>query len=654
MLNDEKNFRLPTFIILGILLWIPALVSGEITLPRLFQDGMVLQRGEASQIWGRADPDETLKVNFQDECYYATGDKSGNWRIVFKELRAGGPFTLSIEGGHGEDILLTDVYVGDVWVCSGQSNMELSMKRLKFAFPEEIASARNERIRQFVVPDHYDFNVVRTDLDSGEWSGSTPQSVLDFTAVGYFFAKYIQASEDIPIGLVNAALGGAPVQAWMSEEALSAFPSDLEEAHKWADPALVASTLKRNDENSRQWYALVEKADRGTKDGDFLYADPSTDVSEWEEIRLPGTFDQGSIKAEPGLVWLRKDFAIDELDDSDPKRLWLGRIVDADKVFINGQFVGETTYQYPPRIYELPDGLLREGMNTLVVRVVVNGADGRFIEDKPYYLDLGSRRIDLRGNWRATQYSVEEPAPSTVFVRWKPLGLYNAMIAPLTDFNVKGVIWYQGEANTHEPDRYENLFKTMIRDWRAKWYKGGELPFLFVQLANLGRPPEEPGTDGWAELREAQTRVLELPHTCMAVSYDLGEWNDIHPLDKKTVGYRLSLCARSQVYGESDLISSGPTYRSHVREGDALRVFFENTADGLVPKKPGKVHGFAIAGEDGEFHWATGTVEGDSVVLTSPHVSAPVDVRFAWAMNPATANLKNSAGLPAVPFRTDP
>ena len=635
-----------------ILLWCSPFLHAEVMLPRLIQDGMVLQRGEGTRIWGRADAGETVVVTFQHNVYEVNPDGKGDWIIEFRDLVPGGPFHFNLESSLGQVIHFPEVYVGDVWVCSGQSNMVIWMKRVKYKYAEDIRNAEDPWIRHFDVPDIYDFNVVHDDFESGEWKESTPETVMDFSAVAYFFARTIRHKEEVPIGLINCAVGGTPVQSWMSEEALGDFPSELEEARKWKDSDVVEAALLKNKTSSDAWSALVENADKGLRKGKFLYANPRTDVSRWKPILLPGNFNQNTILAEPGVVWLRKEIEINSLEGMDHARLWLGRIVDANKVFINGEFVGEITYRYPPSIYDIPINILRQGTNTIVARVVVNGDEGGFIMDKPYYLELGSDKIGLDGEWKAKQFTVAQDAPSTVFVQWKPLGLYNGLVAPLTPYNIRGAIWYQGEANTHDPGNYAAMFKRMIVDWRTHWHAQPDFPFLFVQLANLGEPPEQPGDDNWALLREAQADALVLPQTGMAVSYDVGEWNDIHPLDKKTVGYRLSLCARSIAYGEP-VIYSGPQYVSHTREGGKLRVTFTDTGDGLVPTGTGAVNGFAIAGPDGVFHWADGSVEGDSVVLHSPEVPVPVHVRYAWAMNPAAANLTNSAGLPAPPFRTD-
>ena len=642
--------RLPAACVLGLL---PVLLAAELSLPRLFQDGMVLQRGEGTRIWGTVDSGSMVTLRFQDKTYRTDVGDTGEWEITFDQLHPGGPFTLGLSASCGDAVEMAQVYVGDVWVCSGQSNMVLPMDRVRFTYPEEMSAGPRPHIRQFLVPERFDFHGPRTDLESGTWVGCDRESIRDFSAVGYFFAKYIHQAQGVPIGLIKAALGGSPVQSWMSEKALADFPEDLSEARLWADNARVQAALDGNRRRSAEWEALVNEADQGYVDGDYLWADPQTSTDGWEPIQLPGEFNQGSIRPLPGAVWLRKEFQVDGPVGADQARLWLGRIVDADRVFLNGRLIGETTYRFPPRIYDVPEGLLLEGTNTLVVRVVVNGNDGQFITDKPYYMEIGDKRIGLQGTWLARQVTVDRDAPETVFVRWKPMGLYNAMIAPLTKLSVRGVIWYQGESNAANPGPYADLFQTLILDWREKWYRGKDLPFLFVQLANLGPPPEQPpANDNWAALRAAPAEPLQLPKTAMAVAYDVGEWNDIHPLDKKTVGYRLSLGARAIAYGESGLPHRGPQVLEVQPQGGVLRVTFRHTAGGLLHRGEGAVRGFAVAGADGIFHWATGTVSGDTVVVRCPEVPDPLHVRYAWAMNPSGANLVNSAGLPAVPFRS--
>ena len=629
----------------------------ELRLPRLFQDGMVLQRGDHTQIWGWGDEGAKIQVELKGEHYQTIVDDEGKWSLVFNHLDACGPVEMLVSSGV-ENITLKDIYIGDVWVCSGQSNMELTMDRLKYRFPEVIASSANPLIRHFEVPDRYDFKGPQADLEGGFWVAADPEKLLRFTAVGYFFARQIQTEEGIAIGLLNASLGGSPIQSWMSEDALQSFPDDLKEAKRWADDDLIKSTISREAEESTRWYAELAKLDPGIDGSAFKWADPETDTDDWRLFSLPGSFEQNGLQPGPGVVWLKKEFEVTtEQAETVGMKLWLGRVVDADKAFLNGTFIGEVTYQYPPRIYDVPEGVIHPGRNTLMVRVVVNGDSGKFFTDKPYYLQVGDERVCLEGDWLAHRSYIDRPAPSTTFIRWKPEGLYNGLIAPLTRFAIKGAIWYQGESNTgRAPELYQEMFETMVQDWRSKWVGGEAFPFFAVQLANLGEPAEngEPADDNWAIVREEQYAASQLPNSGIALIYDVGEWNDIHPLDKETVGKRLALCAEAIAYGRSDVLYRGPEYVEHKVVNGKLVVTFTLTAAGLKTRNGQAVGGFVIAGADGVFHWAQGKIEGnDTVVLWSKDVPEPVNVRYAWAMNPSNANLYNSAGLPAAPFRTD-
>lgn len=335
-----------------------------------------------------------------------------------------------------------------------------------------------------------------------------------------------------------------------------------------------------------------------------------------------------------------------------PARLLLGRIVDADSVFVNGVFVGSTGYQYPPRRYQAPAGVLKEGKNVITVRVISEAGKGGFVPGKPYELIIDGQTIGLAGNWLYRQGAEMPPLAARTFIRWKPLGLFNAMISPLLNYRIKGVIWYQGESNAGRPEEYKELFPALIRDWRARWGQG-DFPFLFVQLANFMEARPRPSESNWALLREAQLEALALPNTGMAVAIDIGEWNDIHPLNKKDVGKRLALAARRVAYGEKEAVHSGPIYRSMKAEGSKIVLSFCNIGSGLEAGGGNELRHFAIAGADRRFTWAEARIEKDKVVVWSEEVPEPVAVRYAWADNPAGANLYNKEGLPASPFRTD-
>lgn len=635
--------------VLAVCFWLmlPQNAPAEVRLPRLVSDGMVLQRDAKVKVWGSADPGESVRIEFRNKTYRTRAGRDSKWQITLPALKAGGPYRMTIAGNNS--IILNDVYVGDVWIASGQSNMELPMARVSELYEAEIASSANPMIRHFLVPDRYNFKHPEDDLPEGAWEPANPQTLPGFSAVGYFFARELYNRYRIPVGLINASLGGSPVEAWMSEQALAEFPHHLATAQEFRDDALIQRITENDTKRSEAWYALLDARDRGLKNN---WADPAYDASKWPVMRLPAFWDETELGAVNGVAWFRKEITLPAALAGEPARLEMGRIVDADMTYVNGKFVGNVTYQYPPRKYQVPAGLLKAGRNVIAVRVISNLGRAGFIKDKPYKLVVADTALDLRGEWRYRLGATMDPLQPQTFIRWKPLGLYNAMIAPLLHYRIKGVIWYQGESNVRDAKEYRATFPALVRDWRKQWDQG-DFPFLYVQLANFLEAAEQPAASQYAELREAQLKALRVPETGMAVAIDLGEWNDIHPLNKKDVGARLALAARKIAYGEKNIVHSGPVYKSmKIRKGEAI-LSFTNTGGGLIAAGDGELKHFAIRGRDGKFVWAQARIEGDKVVVWNDAVPGPVAVRYAWADNPQGANLYNKEGLPASPFRTD-
>lgn len=621
-------------------------VFGQVKLPKLISDGMVLQRNSELKIWGWASNEEPISISFLGEEQHTVSDSKGNWSFSLKDLPAGGPYRMEIKGRN--TIHLEDIYIGDVWLASGQSNMELTMARAAPLYSEEIATASNEAIRFFEVPKTYDFVDARLNLEGGEWKPVARHTIEQFSAVAYFFAKDLYEEYNIPIGIINSALGGSPAEAWISEDALKKFPEHYQEALRFKDATHIDSIERADQNRIGKWYSEIQQKDKGLTQN---WKGPQIDDSSWRTMEIPGYWADTDLGPKNGVVWFRKKIDLSEAWTQQPAKLLLGRIVDADSVFVNGNFVGNTTYQYPPRRYNIPVGVLKPGENTISIRIINEGGRGGFVADKEYKLISGKDEIDLTGTWKFT-LGVEMPRlQGQTFVRWKPVGLYNAMINPLTNYSLKGIIWYQGESNADTPEEYNALMTTLIRDWRNQWEQE-ELPFLYVQLANFLESKDQPEESNWALLREAQTQTLAVPNTGMAVAIDVGEWNDIHPLNKKTVGQRLARTAKHVAYKEN-IIPAGPLFETYSKEGDSIVIFFKNTGDGLVSRNGDTLRHFAIAGKDGKFKWAHAEIREDKVVVSHPEVKDPVAVRYAWADNPAGANLYNKEGLPASPFRTD-
>jgi sialate O-acetylesterase len=622
----------------------------QVKLPLLISDNMVLQRDTPVKIWGWAAPDEKVTLKLKNKIYETVAGKEGNWMIKLSPMNTGGPYTIEIKATN--QIEIKNILIGDVWICSGQSNMELTMKRARPIYEDVIAQSENPSIRYFDVPDRYNFNQPQTDLESGNWIAANPDNILHFSAVAYFFANALYKKNKIPVGLINASLGGSPIQAWISEEALKSFPVHFDEAQRFKDSTLIKQIQSNDRAVSKAWYDKLKQLDRGLGNKKVPWYDPDYDASEWPAMEIPGYWADGDLGPVNGVVWFRKEIDIPVSMTGKPAKLLLGRIVDADDVYINGTFVGSTGYQYPPRRYDIPSTLLKEGKNIIVVRVISNAGRGGFVEDKPYTIYTKNDTINLTGHWQYQLGTTMDPLPNQTFIRWKPIGLYNGMISPLINTSIKGIIWYQGESNAGNPDEYKRLFPALISDWRKKWDQGA-FPFLYVQLPNFMEAKIEPDESSWAKFREVQLKTLVVPKTAMAVAIDIGEGNDIHPLNKKDVGERLALAAQKIAYGNESIVHSGPIYKSMKIEGNKIILSFSNIGSGLMIKGGDELKEFAIAGVDKKFVWASAKIEKNRIIVWNDTIPDPVAVRYAWADNPDRANLYNKEGLPASPFRTD-
>lgn len=632
-------------LILFLWLLLPGLnASSQVKLPKLVSDGMVLQRHTPIPLWGWAAPGEAVTLRFQQKEYKTFADAAGKWQLKLEPQKEGGPHQMIFMGSN--TITVNDVLFGDVWLCSGQSNMELTMERVRYKYADAVATANNNLIRQFEVPDRYQFAGPEADLPSGKWLPATGENILKFSAVAYFFADDLYRTYGVPIGLVNAALGGSPAEAWISEDALKNFPEQYAEVQKFKDSNLIQQIEAADRAAQQNWQHSLAEKDAGLKNN---WAAPELDDKDWMNIDLPRYWAEAALGKVNGVVWFRKNITLTQDQAQQPAEILLGRIVDADSVFINGKFVGTTSYQYPPRRYKVPARILKSGNNVIAVKVVNQSGNGGFVRDKPYQLQVGSQVIDLKGIWKYKLGAASEPAPSSTTIRWKPAGLFNAMIAPLTPYPIKGIIWYQGESNTGNASQYKGLMQTLITDWRTRWQQQ-DLPFIFVQLANFMEPQASPTESQWAQLRQAQLQTLETPHTGMVVAIDLGEWNDIHPLNKRDVGRRLALQAKHLAYGDTTTVHTGPGLQSITKKGNKLVLQFTNTGGGLTTNDKMDLKHFAIAGADKKFVWAQAKIEVDKVIVWNKSVVAPMYVRYAWADNPEGANLYNKAGLPASPF----
>lgn len=633
-----------------------AVGGAALRLPSLISDSMVLQRDKPIHIWGWASPGEKIRVELNEHKSQTRTGSDGKWMVILPAMGAGGPYSMHIQGNTTID--LKGIDLGDVYFCSGQSNMGLMMERAKEKYPQQIDSAYFDGIRNFFVPTVADLKGPHDDMPVGKWLPTTPQNVLGFGAATFFFARALYSQYHIPIGIINSSVGGTPIQSWISADSIQSFPDALRQIKTFnasASPtsggAVTASGAATASGGASPAVTDTPAPDQGLW-GPLPWYDPRYVPDHWYPFWLPGYWEDQGVKGLNGIVWFRKEIQIPASMAGKSVKLYLGRIVDADQVYVNGVQVGSTTYQYPPRRYTIPSGLLKEGTNLIVVRVTNTGGKGGFVPQKRYVLTTGSDSIDLRGDWTYQVGQVFGPGKPGPLLRQNiPTSLYNTMVAPFTPFSVKGFIWYQGEANWDHPETYGVLLKTLIRDWRTKW-QDSTLPFLYVQLPNFQEAQYTPASSNWAAVREAQRQTLAIPHTAMAVTIDLGEWNDIHPLDKKDVGERLALAADYLIYGHKDLVYSGPMFRWASVEGPQVDVDFGEAGGGLVAKGGGPLKGFSIAGADQKYVWAQASIKGNNVVVQNPSVPQPRYVRYAWADNPREANLYNQEGLPASPFES--
>ena len=624
----------------------------DVKLPAMVSNGMVLQRNTTLTIWGWANVGEKISISFSGKKYDTVTSSDKKWNIKLSPLTAGGPFEMIVKGNN--TIIIKDVLVGDVWLASGQSNMEFEMFKAQDLYADEISKANNPNIRQFEVIKRFSFTNNLDDIKTEEgWQAVTPKNVLNFTAVGYFFAKDLYQKYKVPIGIINATWGGTPAEAWISEEGLKGFNNYTEIAQKLSNTDSL-NFVKVKDKNATDdWFKYIQNNDKGLLANGKNWGNANFIPHDWQNTTLPSFWRDSILKnVEAGVVWYQRTFNISQELKDKKATLYLGNVYNQDSTWINGVLVGNTTDKHKARVYNIDSHILKSGENTIIVRVLAVSSPPGFVKDKPYYLQIDKSKIELGGIWKYQLGVASKATPPTTNLAYQPAVLYKGMIAPMLPLTIKGVIWYQGEANSGRAEEYQTLFPALIKDWRNQ-FKTPQLPFLFVQLPNYLAVKPDPSQSNWAELREAQLKTLLLPNTGMAVIYDLGEWNDIHPHRKKEVGSRLALAAQKIAYQDNNSVYSGPIYQSHQIKDNKIVISFTNIGSGLVANHNKSLKYFAIAGADNQFVWANAKIESNKVVVWSSEIKNPVSVRYAWADNPDGANLYNKEGLPASPFRTD-
>jgi sialate O-acetylesterase len=627
--------------------------QGRPFLHPLFTDHVVLQRDAPIPVWGWAEPGQRVKVDLAGQSVETTSNAQGKWLAKLGPYPAGGPHVLTVSGPKSVEV--KDILVGDVWICSGQSNMEWPLSAANNA-KEEIAAANHPKIRLFTVPKKIALEPTTT-VDAS-WEVCTPETAGPFSAVGYFFGRELQRELNVPIGLIDSSWGGTICEAWASAGALEPmqdFKAALAQIE--SDRAEAGKPPVKFEEAMAKWW---KKNDPGSNEQPS-WADSKFDATAWKTMNLPGHWEGKGLPEFDGIVWFRKEITLPDPWEGKETTLSLGAIDDRDTTFINGSEVGQMNAWNAPRNYKVPAGILKAGRNVIAVRALDTSGPGGFSGgEKDLKLTLNgddkAEPISLAGEWSykastplgelSSPPEAESNNPNQVTV------LYNGMIAPLKPFPIKGAIWYQGESNASRAAQYRTLLPTMIKDWRAA-FEVGDFPFYIVQLANYLDVRKDPVESSWAQLREAQFLTTKaLPNVGIGLAIDIGEAKDIHPRNKQEVGRRLALSALANAFGK-DVEYSGPIFKAKEVKGNTIRLTFDHLGGGLAAKGSSKLEGFAIAGEDGKYVWADAAIEGDTIVVSSPKVENPVNVRYAWADNPV-CNLYNQVGLPAVPFRTDP
>lgn len=644
--------------IVGVFISISS-ISAKIQLPKIFTNNMVLQRDIPVKIWGLGDVGEEIKIVFLGKEYNSITNDSGEWMIKLPSQKAGGPFEIEITGKNS--IKLENILFGDVWICSGQSNMYFRTAAAKNAY-RDINDANYKKIRLFQIDKDSNYQP-KEDLASGEWLECSPETIKGFSAVAYFFGRELYKEIDVPIGLIHTSLGGSAIQAWMDAKTIREFSDYHDEVLKIETTPKYFEQLEKEYESNGGNLLVKEiyKQDSGLNDDGSLSRSVFFSNEDWNEILVPGYWEDLGLENYNGTVWYRKQINMPESFLNHNLTLDLGWIDDFDFTFFNGEKLDQTYYKGSERRYLIPQERIKNGINEILVCIYDQGGKGGFWGPRKSHLkiegDESGLQVDLQGIW---EY---KPGLSNIdfnnfeshkkpMERAIPTFLYNAMIAPLIKYAIKGAIWYQGESNAGNAAEYIELLPAMINGWRNKWNQG-DFPFLIVQLANYGMQETIPIQSNWAELREAQLKTLKVSKTGLAVTIDLGNAMDIHPTNKQEVGQRLMLSALKVAYGK-DVVYSGPIYKSmELIDGKAV-ISFKNVGSGLISKsKFGYLNEFAIAGEDSQFVWAKAFIKDEKVVVFNENIKNPIAVRYAWSANPDEANLYNKEGLPASPFRTE-
>lgn len=624
--------------------WSISLAQADISLPPLLSDGAILQRDQAIPIWGRASADADVQVTLGNVQQRVKANASGRWQAEFSALPAGTALTLTISDGESQ-IRVEDLLMGDVWVCSGQSNMEWPMRNTQ-NYENALRAADNPSIRHFKVP--LSWSMEASDrLAGGAWELATASTIGNFSAVAYYFAEQVQQTTGVPIGLISSNWGGSNIEAWMSPQALRRTPANTAETIQAQIKEKQALSQTTKALLARWPSALVEEI----TDADADWSGPQVDTRDWLSIQAPGLWESQGLSSVDGVIWYRKLIVLDAEEAASDALLGLGRIDDHDTTWVNGVRVGTTQAYDQLREYRVPADALRAGLNSIAIRVEDTGGGGGIYSDSALlFIRTSKEQKSLAGAWQIkADQVILNPLDNMNHV---PTALYNKMLHPLFRIPVKGVLWYQGESNANsiaQARNYAEQFRRLIEDWRVRWGRP-ELPFYWVQLANFNSGGDSDAGSPWAILRASQSEALSLPHTGQAITIDVGDPDDIHPTDKQTVGRRLALIALNKSYGQKNVHHTGPTLRSAVWQDNRLVLQFDAPQGLVVRGEDQAIAGFEVAGVDNQFIPVVGEVVGHTVVINPPNSEKPTIIRYAWDDNPQHANLMDGSGLPAAPF----
>lgn len=633
--TKEKQ-EMKRFLLMSLAFASVCVVQAKVTLPQLFQSGMVVQRDKSIPVWGFADRGEQVTITFKKKVYKTIANEQGRWRIDIPKQKYGGPFEMQVN-----DIIISDILIGDVWLCSGQSNIDVTIERVHPQYSDEMFTYANDQIRLFRVQNDEETHGPKGDIRPTSWKHLNKQNAWFFSAVGYFLGREMYEKKGVPQGIIVNSRGGTPIQAWLDADTLkNNFPMQYRRTQFYQDDEMVRTMQRANQLSLGRWQKVMDEGDPGLSEG---FANRDFDDSDWiTKYQYDNLSDSRGYQ---GSFWARQQVKVDAAHAGQAARLLVGTLYDADYTYVNGKEVGRTSYQYPPRRYTIPVGLLKEGNNALSIRFVTRGGNPHFIKDKPYKLIFDDGfEIPLSTEWRVHEGARMSYCPQVdVNVANLPAVLYNAMLHPLAPYALSGVVWYQGESNTDDGNIYEQMLTELVSGWRQLW-QAPDLPFVIVQLANFMEASDKPQDTGWSRIREAQRLATHhIPNTALACIIDLGEAVDIHPLRKREVAQRVAMGFEHLLWNKKLLLS--PQVVSSQTDGNDVVLTLDQPlrSDGVLEE-------FEVAAADGRFVNAKATGQGNRITIQSP-VSVPKSVRYAWKNNPAKANAFGKNDLPMSPFQ---